>query len=820
MLHDLRFAARQLVRAPGFAAVAVVSRALGIGANSTIFAVVNAVLLQPLPVRDAGTLVAVFTTDERNRGQFFDFMPSSGPNLEDYARQSTAFSALSRQNGVRVAFASGPGEPEMVVAEMVSGNYFELLGVVPAHGRAFGPAEDRTPGERLVTVLSHGFWLRRLGGDVAVVGRSVSLSGHAFTGVGVAPPGFKGINGLGGPALWVPTMAHPQLATGFLKANFDSRRALLWNGVGRLAPGVTLEQAEANLKTIAAQLAQAYPGDNEGRSVALLPLAQSTPNPGFRRNLVRTSGLLMAVVGLVLLIACANVANLLLARAAGRQREVAVRLALGASRARLVRQLLTEGLLLAMLAGTLAVLLTWWAQWLLWANRPPALPVDALDLRPGVRVLAFTAGVSLLTALLFALAPAWSASRPDLVSELKQRAGGGAGSGRPWSARNLLVAGQVALCLVALVGAGLFVKSLGRAQRIAPGFDHDRLALLTLDLAAGGYDGVRGREMQRRVLERVRALPGVERATFAARVPLLLGGFLRTVFPEGVDTSDRKNGRLVQVDSVEPGYFETMGIPVRRGRAVEERDHPGAPRVAVVNELMARQIWPGQDAVGRRFRFYGQEQWNEVVGVARGSKYNQIGEEPAPHIYVSLRQSWEPAASLLLRVTGDPSAALGLARREVQEMDPALPVTNVLTYGAVVEQNLWAPRTGAYLLSVFGLLSLALAVVGLYGVTSYSVSQRTREMGVRMALGAAQRDVLRLVVGQALLLATVGITLGLALALAGSRMASGLLFDVSARDPSTFVLIPLVLAGASVLASLGPAGRATRDDPTVALRAD
>lgn len=435
-------------------------------------------------------------------------------------------------------------------------------------------------------------------------------------------------------------------------------------------------------------------------------------------------------------------------------------------------------------------------------------------------MLAFTAAVSLLTALVFALAPAWSASRPDLVSELKQRAGGAADASRPWSARNLLVAGQVALCLVALVGAGLFARSLGRAQRIAPGFDHDRLAVLTVDLAAGGYDEVRGREMQRRMLEQVRALPGVERATLASRIPLFLGGFLRTVFPEGADTSDRKNGRLVQLDSVEPGYFETMGIAVLRGRGLEERDEPDAPRVAVVNETMARQFWPDAEPLGRRFRFFGQEHWNEVVGVARDSKYNQIGEDPVPHIYVSLRQAWEPAASLLLRATGDPAAPLGLARRQVQQLDRSLPVTNVLTFAAVLEQSLWAPRTGAWLLGAFGLLSLALAVVGVYGVTSYSVSQRTRELGVRMALGARQADVLRLVVGQALLLAALGIAVGLALALAGARMLSGLLYGVSARDPLTFALIPIVLVLACVLASLRPAWRATRVDPTVALRTD
>jgi predicted permease len=818
-LQDLRFAARMLVKNPGFTAVAVLSLALGIGANSTIFTIVNAVLLNPLPVRDASTLVSVFTTDERNRGPFFNFLQTSRPNLEDYRAQNGVFGEMAIYNGVPLSF-SGTGEPEQIVGEMVSGNFFDLLGVKPAVGRAFLPDEDRVPGEKLVTVLSYAFWQRRLGGDAALVGRTITLNGSAFTVVGVAPPGFKGANAIFSPALWVPTMTHPQVLRGFFQENFDSRRALLFNAIGRLKPGVTIEQAQANLKTIAERLAREYPGDNGGRSVALKPLAQSTINPGFRQNMVRVGGLLMTVVGLVLLIACANVANLLLARASGRQREVAVRLSLGASRGRLVRQLLTEGLLLAVLAGTLGLLIAYWAQSALWAARPPALPADAVDLTPGLRVLVFTGLVSLLTAIVFGLAPALSASRPDLVSELKQRAGGSAGSNRPWSLRNVLVAGQVALSLVALVGAGLFAKSLGHAQRIAPGFDHERLAVLTVDLGAQGYDEARGREFHRVMLERARALPGVERATLATGIPLFQGTFARTVFPEGVDTTDRKNGRLVQLNTVEPGYFQTMGIALLRGRDFAESDHPDAPHVVVVNETMARQFWPDQEPVGKRFKFFGQEWWNEVVGVARDGKYNFIGEDPAPHIYLSLRQTYEPAVSLHLRSGGDPSVALGMARQQVQEMDRSLPITNVFTFASIFDQNLWAPRIGAYLLGVFGLLSLALAVIGIYGVMSYSVSQRTRELGVRMALGAGQSDVLRLVVGQAVLLAGIGIAVGLVLSLAASRLVANLLFDVSARDPWTFAGIPLLLAAAAGIASLRPAWRATRVDPTIALRSE
>jgi predicted permease len=613
-------------------------------------------------------------------------------------------------------------------------------------------------------------------------------------------------------------MAHPQLATGFLQENMDSRRALIFNVVGRLKPGVGVEQAEANLKTIAGQLAREYPDDNGGRSVELLPLAQATINPGFRDNMVTAGSLLMTVVGLVLLIACANVANLLLARASVRQREVAVRLSLGASRGRLVRQLLTEGLLLAILAGALGLLIAYWAQGLLWSQRPPNLPVDAVDLTPNLRVVVFTGLVSLATALLFGLAPAFSASRPDLVSELKQRGGPGVGGNRPFSLRNLLVAGQVALSLIALVGAGLFVKSLGNAQKIDPGFDHEKVAVLTVDLGAQGYDEARAREFHRRMLERASALPGVERATLASGVPLSQGGFLRTVFPEGVDTSDRANGKLVQLNTVEPGYFQTMGIALRRGRDFADGDHADSPKVVVVNETMAEQFWPGQDAIGKRFKFFGQDWWNEVVGIAADGKYNFLGENPQPHIYVSLEQVFEPAVSLTVRASGDPATALGMARAEVQALDKLLPITNVSTFREILRQSLWAPRMGASLLAVFGALSLVLAVIGIYGVMSYSVSQRTRELGLRMALGADEASVLKLVVRQGVTLAALGIAVGLGLSFALTRLVSNLLFDVKAHDPLIFAGVPLLLAVAALAASVQPALRAARVDPTLALR--
>jgi len=821
LLQDFRFAARLLIKSPGFTLVAVLSLALGIGANTTIFTIVNAVLLHPLPMKDPDSLVAVFTTDERNRGTFFNYMQTSRLNFVDYQKLSDDFTGFVAHQGLALSYA-GKGEPEQIFGELVSGDYFSVLGVTPALGRGFLPDEDKVPGASLVTVLGYNFWQRQLGGDPAIVGQTIKLDGQAFTVVGVAPRGFKGVNAIASPALWVPFMTHPVVATGFLQEGIDSRRALIFNIAGRLKPGVTLTQAEAKLRAVAGQLAREYPNDNQGRSVALLPLAQAMINPGFRDNMVSTSVLLLIVVGVVLLLACANVANLLLARASVRQREVAVRLSLGASRRRLVRQLLTEGLLLALVAGALGMAIAWWAQRVLWSLRPPGLADDAVDLTPDLRVLGFTLAVSFLTAIVFGLIPAWRASRPELASELKQRGEAGGSASRPWSLRNLLVSVQVALSLVVLVGAGLFVKSLANAQKIDPGFDYQKLALLSVDLGAQGYDEARARDFHHRLLERVRALPGVERATLASGVPLFAGSFLRTVFPEGVDTSDRKNGKLVQLNTVEPGYFETMGIPLRRGRDFQPSDHRNAPHVVVINETMAKQFWPEQEAVGKRFKFFGQDWWNEVVGIAKDGKYNFLGENPQPHIYLSLEQVYDPAVTLHLRTSGDPATALGMARREMQAMDRLLPITGVFTYAEVLHQALWGPRMGALLLVVFGLVSLVLAVIGVYGVMSYSVNQRTREMGLRMALGADPSAVLRLVVRQGSLLALVGIATGVVACLMAtwffSTFLSNLLFDVSLRDPGVFLGIPLLLVVAALLASAQPAWRASRVDPTVALR--
>ena len=821
LLQDLKFGARLLAKTPGFTVIAALSLALGIGANTTIFTLVNAVLLNPLPVEDPSQLVSVFTTDERNQGTNLDFLQTSPMNFKDLRDQNEVFSGMTGHAGLPLNITGGSGQPEQIFGELVTGNYFSVLGARPRIGRGFLPDEDQTPGEKLVTVLGYGEWQTRFGGDPSIVGRTISLNGAAFTVVGVMPKGFKGTNAIGAPALWVPYMTYPQTTNGFFLelATPTNRRGLVFNVTGRLKPGVTVQQAEANLKTIARQLEQEYPNDNKGRSVTLVPLAQATINPGFRDNIVKAGGLLMTIVGLVLLIACANVANLLLARAAARQKEIAVRLSLGAGRGRLIMQLLTEGTLLACIGGAAGLLLAYWAQGLLWSFRPPFLAADAIDLQPDMRVLMFTLAVSIATGVVFGLAPAIQASRPDLVVELKEKTSAPAGSSRLFSVRNVLVSAQVALSLVALVGAGLFLRSLQHAQQISPGFDADHLAVLSFDLGAQGYTEERGRQFQQRVLERAASVPGVQAASVASTVPLFAGGFSRTVFLEGQDASDRRAGRLVQISVVGPRYLEAAGIPLLRGRTLSETDQPHTPIAVVVNETMAKKFWPEQDAIGKRFKFFGQNFFNQVVGIAKDSKYNFIGEEETPFIYQATTQVYQPQLSLFVKAP-KPSAVLGTVRGEVQQLDRNLPLTNVFTLSEIFDQALWAPRMAAWLLAVFAGLSLVLSVIGIYGVMAYAVSQRTRELGIRMALGASRADVVRLVVAQGLRLTLMGVAFGLVASFAVTRLIVSLLYSVSPTDIVTFTVVPLLLAVAALAASYLPALRATRIDPMTALRYD
>jgi predicted permease len=817
MIRDLTYGLRMLLRSPAFTVIAALSLALGIGANTAIFSLINVILLRPIPVEEPARLASVFTTDERNPGN----LPLSHLNYKDLRDQNQAFTDMAAFTFAQLNWSTG-NEAEQIPAQVVSGNYFSVLGAQPPLGRVFLREEDEKPTP--VAVVSHGFWERSLGSDPAIVGRTLTLNRTPFTIVGVAPKGFTGTFLGGGPSVWIPMSMHD-----VVQPNFDwyeERRGLFLFAFGRLKPGISLDQARANLQTVFGQLAQAFPTDNKGRSAGVQPLLETRLNPfGLGGpQVVQVSMILMTVVGIVLLIACANIANLLLARANKRRKEIAIRLALGAARGRLLRQLLTESVLLSIIGGALGLLLAFWLlDGLVAADLQLPLPVDE-GLTIDGRVLAFTAALALLTGVLFGLAPAIQASRADVVPVLKNETVP-FGAGRGWrsfiSLRQALVVSQVALSLIALIAAGLFLRSLRDAQGAEMGFETRGVLIMNFNLGREGYTPERGQLFYQQVVERVSGLPGVQTAGVAQNPPLAAaGGPLRSVFPEGMDTTTQDR-ILVQVNSVSPGYLETIDVPLLRGRDVTQTDATGAPLVVVINETMAQRFWPGQEAIGKRFKFFGDEAFTTVIGVARNAVYNGVGEDPIPFIYQPLRQNYSPQAALHIRGAGDAAGLAGIVRREVQQIDPTLSVFDVRTLEDQASEALAPLRINVIVLATFGGLALLLASIGLYGVANYAVAQRTREIGVRMALGANPSSVLRLVLGHGLMLVAAGLTVGLGLALLlASMIPPDLLPNVSARDPLTFGGTSAVLAAVALVASYIPARRATRIDPLIALRTE
>jgi predicted permease len=806
--QDLRYALRILTKAPGFTAVAVISLAFGIGANTTIFSLINAVLFRPLPRVKKPEQLVWFRA------------PASYPDYEDFRDQNDVFSGISVLSGTSEISLSQGGQPELVKGEFVSANYFSVLGVDITTGRAFLPEEDRPAGAQPVVVLSHGLWQRRFGGDPNLIGENININGLNFTVIGVAPQGFTGAETPLPRDLWMPmaiyTRLHPPLAGTGAALDQLRNRGMYWlNLIARLNPGVTRAQAQAAMTAIVSRLPQEryhQTIDERLRAVELLAVSGGL-DPRERQVALPVSALLQAVVSLVLLTACANIAGLLLARSSLRRREIGIRQALGAGRARIIQQLLTESLLLSLLGALAGLLVAVWARDLL-IKLIRATPIATLDLSLDYRVFAFTFSASLIAGLIFGLAPALQASKPDLIPALKNEA---AVKGRRRSRlRSAFVVSQTALSVVLLIGSGLFIRSLQNARTINPGFKVEGALLATLDPGLLRYSKEQRREFFRQAVERVESLPGVERVSLMDFVPFGLRFAQQDVFAE------KHNGSRAEVttgfNTVGPRYFQTMGIPVVRGREFTAQDMAGAQPVVMINETLARRLWPGEDPIGKRLRVGGEsEPEAEVIGVAGAGKYATLGENARPYLYL---QGYASKMTLVVRTTRNPEALSAAVREQIRSLDPNLPVAQITTLSERVDFALFPARLGAALLGAFGLLALGLAATGIYGVIAYSVSQRTQEFGIRMALGADGANVRRLVLREGLNVVLIGVTAGLALSLAATRLIAGFLYGVGANDPLTFVGVPALLTVVSLLACYLPARRATKVDPIEAIRCE
>ena len=818
MNFDFRYALRRLLRARGFTLAASLTIALGVGANTAIFSLVNAILLRPpVAVAESDRLVGVFTSDYSGPA----YGSSSIADLDDFNRESGDVFAGVMGFSPRPAAVGTDDNLERVAVEVVTDNYFQVLGTPLAAGRGFG-AEQRVQGGEPVAVISYALWQRRFGGDPAIVGKPLRMNAREFTIAGVAGEGFAGsLRGLVSD-VWVPAAIGQYVGMG--RDFFTSRGDRGAFAYARLKPGVTMEQAQARMAVVARQLTAAYPNawtdvTRQGRRITLLPERETRIPPQVRGPALGFVAILMGTVALVLLVCCANVAGLLLARATSRLKEVGIRISLGASRGRVVRQMLMESLLLAVLGGIVGTVTAIWAGRAVMAlGVPSQIPVRiSLDLAPDYRVLAFTLAVTLITGVVFGLAPALRASRADVVTALKTDSPAMRLGGRRFSLQGALVVGQVSLSLLLLVGALLFMRTLRAAASIDPGFRVDNMLLLDIAPRPGEEGRVNAEQVALEVRDRVAAVPGVRSVSWTNNVPLGLNASRRGLRVENHRPREGEDMEF-HYGVVGPRYFETMEVPLVRGRGFTDADRPGAPLVVVVNESFAKKFWGDADPIGKRISVSGEAgPWLEVVGLARDGKYVTIAESPRPYVFYPQLQNPD-GVTLLVRTASDPLRLLAAVRREVGTVAPSWMIERPRTLDEHIGASLLPQRIAAGILGAFGVVALLLAAVGLYGVVAFAVAQRTREIGIRVALGAQSGEVLGLMLRQGMILAGIGLLVGLPVSFIVGKLISGFLLGAGAADPLVFVGAAASLVLVTLVASYVPARRASRVDPMVALR--
>jgi predicted permease len=815
-LMDLRYAIRTMWKSPGFTSVAALALALGIGANTAVFAVVNTLLLNPLPVEKISTLAALNTTQEKNTAQSGDVQALSFQNLKDLRERTRAFSSLAGHSSPMPVTMIDKAKPHRVFMELVTSNYFQTLGLRSYLGRFFLPDEDTKPGSAAVVVLGYSAWQSRFGGVSDIVGRTIKLNDTAFTVVGVGPKDFKGLYAVFGPDLWVPSMMAEQVLPSSLQNALTDRTVPLFTGIGRLGTGIALPQARAEMKIAAAALDNERPDANQGQNIVVRPLTEAAYGPE-RQALMFGGAFLMAIVGLVLLIACSNVANLLLARATVRRQEIAVRIALGAGRRRLIRQLLTESILLGLLGGVFGFIFGYGGCQLLSSLRPAEYAQNLADLRIDPVVFGFAFAIAVLTGLIFGIVPALRTSRTSVSEVLKEETRTAGRTRGRINLANALLAGQVSISLVLLVVAAMFLRSIQHEYAIDPGYQTKHLALFMLYPGQAGYDQTRTEQFYKQVRDRVSSVPGIASLSWASNMPLW-GRKEVGVVIQGQEQRKKSEAISAVVNTIDLDYFSTLGVSFVKGRDFKQDDGGSSAPVAIINETMAAEYWPNQDPLGKRVQLPHGRDFLQIVGVVKTSNYQTLGESPQSCIYIPLRQNFSDGMILYVRTELDPSAILSSVQDEIHDIDPELAVEDVRTGIKVIDQALWWSKIAVDLLGAFGLLALVLASVGLYGIMGYSVNQRRREIGVRMALGAGQGNVWLLVLRQGMTLVLIGLAVGVVLALLVGHALSRFLYGISGSDLISLGGASLVLLVVALVACYLPARSASRVDPLVALR--